>query len=140
MIVLDTHVLVWAMENHRFLGLKAAALIDEATASDGAYISGITCWEVSMLIDHGKLGFAQGALGWMQSVLALPGMFLVPVDLGIGADAGSLPGRLHGRLRWARTLSRNRASNKATGDSWLTVSSWRRGESKILVTGSGFRG
>jgi len=96
MIVLDTHVLVWAMENHRFLGLKAAALIDEATASDGAYISGITCWEVSMLIDHGKLGFAQGALGWMQSVLALPGMFLVPVDLGIGADAGSLPGRLHG--------------------------------------------
>jgi PIN domain nuclease of toxin-antitoxin system len=96
MIVLDTHTLVWALENHRFLGRKAAALIDDATASDGAYVSGITCWEVSMLADRGKLEFRQGVRAWMEAALAQPGIFLAPVDLETGIDAGSLPGQPHG--------------------------------------------
>ena len=96
MIVLDTHVLVWAMENHRFLGPEAAALIDEATASDGAYVSAMTCWEVSMLSDRGKLGFRQGVHAWMKGALAQSGIFLVPVDFEIGIDAGALPGQVHG--------------------------------------------
>ncbi len=96
MIVMDTHVLVWAMENDRSLGLKAAVLIDEATASDGAYISAMTCWEVSMLVDRGKLGFRQGVRAWMDETLSQPGIFLAPVGLEIGVEAGSLPGRPHG--------------------------------------------
>ena len=96
MIVLDTHVLVWALANHRFLGLKAAATIDEATSSDGAYVSGITCWEVSMLADRGKLEFRQGVRNWMKEALSQPGIFLAPVDLETGLDAGSLPGKPHG--------------------------------------------
>ncbi|MEO7178956.1 MAG: type II toxin-antitoxin system VapC family toxin [Allosphingosinicella sp.] len=96
MIVVDTHVLVWAMENDRSLGLEAAALIDEATASDGAYISAMTCWEVSMLVDRRKLEFRQGARAWLDEVLSQPGIFLAPVSFEIGVEAGSLPGRPHG--------------------------------------------
>ncbi|MEA3041704.1 MAG: hypothetical protein QOC65_1193 [Sphingomonadales bacterium] len=96
MIVLDTHVLVWALENHRFLGLKAAAVIDEATSSDGAYVSAMTCWEVSMLANRGKLEFRQGVRAWMEGALAQSGIFLTPVNLEIGIDAGALPGKVHG--------------------------------------------
>ena len=96
MILFDTHVLVWAMENHRFLGLKAATLINEATSSDGAYLSAITCWEVSMLVDRGKLGFRQGVRAWMEETLSQPGIFLAPLEPEIGIEAGSLPGNIHG--------------------------------------------
>lgn len=96
MIVIDTHVLVWAMENDRSLGREAAAMIDEATASDGAYISAMTCWEVSMLVDRGKLEFRQGVRVWMNETLLQPGIFLAPVDLEISVEAGDLPGRPHG--------------------------------------------
>lgn len=96
MIVLDTHVLVWTLENHRFLGPEAAVLINEATSSDGAYISAMTCWEVSMLADRGKLEFSQGVRAWMEEALAQPGIFLAPVALEIGIDAGGLPGKPHG--------------------------------------------
>ncbi len=96
MIVIDTHVLVWAMENDRSLGVEAAALIDEATASDGAYISAMTCWEVSMLVDRGKLGFRQGIRAWMNETLSQPGIFLAPVGHEIAVEAGGLPGRPHG--------------------------------------------
>jgi PIN domain nuclease of toxin-antitoxin system len=96
MIVIDTHVLVWAMENNRSLGSEATALIDEATASDGAYVSAMTCWEVSMLVDRGKLGFRQGVRAWMDETLSQPGIFLAPVGLETGVEAGRLPGRPHG--------------------------------------------
>lgn len=96
MIVLDTHVVVWAMENHRYLGLDAAGVIDEATFSDGAYVSAITCWEVSMLADKGKLEFRQGVREWVQEVLSKPGLFLAPIEPEIGIDAGQLPGNPHG--------------------------------------------
>jgi PIN domain nuclease of toxin-antitoxin system len=96
MIVLDTHVLIWAMENHRHLGTSAATLIDEATFSDGAYVSAITCWEVSMLANRGKVEFRQGVSAWVKEVLSQPGIFLTPIEPEIGIDAGQLPGNPHG--------------------------------------------
>jgi len=96
MIVLDTHVLVWAMENHRHLGTNAAGLIDESTFSDGAYVSAISCWEISMLADKGKLEFHQGVRTWVEKALAKPGLFLAPIEPEIGIDAGQLPGSPHG--------------------------------------------
>ena len=96
MIVLDTHVVIWAMENHRSLGARAAALIDEATFADGAYISAITFWEVSMLANKGKVEFQQGAGAWVRQVLSQPGIFLTPIEPEIALDAGQLPGDLHG--------------------------------------------
>ncbi len=96
MIVLDTHVLVWAMEKHRYLGADAAGLIDGATFSDGAYVSAITCWEISMLADKGKLEFRQGVRAWVDGALAKPGLFLAPIEPAIAIDAGQLPGSPHG--------------------------------------------
>jgi PIN domain nuclease of toxin-antitoxin system len=96
MILLDTHVLIWAMEDRRNLGIAAADIIDEATFSDGAYVSAITCWEISMLVDKDRLGLRQGTRAWMEEVLAKPGLFLAPVESEIAIDAGQLPENPHG--------------------------------------------
>lgn len=84
------------MENHHALGADASRLIDEATFSDGAYVSAITCWEISMLASKGKLVLPGGLGAWVEGTLAQPGIFLAPIEPEIGVDAGQLTGDLHG--------------------------------------------
>ncbi|MGJ3628602.1 PIN domain-containing protein [Sphingomonas sp. MMS24-JH45] len=50
MILLDTHVIVWMVDDNRRLGTEAVALID-----DPAILLAITAWELSMLVAKSKL-------------------------------------------------------------------------------------
>ncbi len=92
MIVLDTHVLIWAVEDERRLGADARAAIAAAGDSDDIGISAITPWEIALLVECGRLRLAQEVGAWIRLVLALPGIKLLPIDPATATDSARLPG------------------------------------------------
>ncbi len=92
MIVLDTHVLIWAVEDERRLGADARAAIATAGDSDDIGISAITPWEIALLVERGRLRLAQEVGAWIRLVLALPGIKLLPIDPATATDSARLPG------------------------------------------------
>jgi PIN domain nuclease of toxin-antitoxin system len=54
-ILLDTHVLVWAVGDSKKLSRAAASEIRRARRQDGLAVSAITLWEVARLIAHDKV-------------------------------------------------------------------------------------
>lgn len=95
MIVLDTHVLVWMLEDDPRLGVEARAAIEHAAGGDGVLISAITPWEIAMLVQKGRLALEQDVGMWLEAVLALPAIRLAPLEPSIAVDSVRLPGALH---------------------------------------------
>ena len=50
MILLDSHVLVWAVADSKRLSKEAAAAIRSARRSDGLAVSAITTWEIAWML------------------------------------------------------------------------------------------
>ena len=55
MILLDTHVLIWALEDSKRLSRTAASAIRRARRSSGLAISAISLWELAFLIERGRV-------------------------------------------------------------------------------------
>jgi PIN domain nuclease of toxin-antitoxin system len=95
MIVVDTHVLVWALHGDPRLGRKATAALESAAADGGVHVSAITPWEIAMLAHKGRLILGQDVGEWLQAALALKGIVLVPIEPSIAVDSVRLPGDFH---------------------------------------------
>jgi PIN domain nuclease of toxin-antitoxin system len=61
LILLDTHALVWAVDDSKKLSRPAASAIRRARHEGGIAISAITVWEISSLLARGRVR-AYGAL------------------------------------------------------------------------------
>ena len=55
MILLDTHVLVWAIAEPKRLSRAAMSAIHEARQADGVAIAAITLWELATLVARGRI-------------------------------------------------------------------------------------
>ena len=95
MIVLDTHVLIWAVDGERRLGTEARAAIAAAEQADGIGISAITPWEIALLAERDRLRLAREVGAWIAAALALPGIELIPIEPAIAGDSVRLPGAFH---------------------------------------------
>ena len=95
MILLDTHVVVWAVEGHRRLGGAAGARIEEARRMDRVGISAITPWEIALLVEKGRLRLALEVGAWMKALLGARGIDLLPIEPAIALDSVRLPGDFH---------------------------------------------
>ncbi len=69
MIVLDTHVLIWADLGIDSLGAKARKTIDEAAAAGGLAVSSISFWEAGMLVSKGRIRLPTGIRQWRLDLL-----------------------------------------------------------------------
>jgi PIN domain nuclease of toxin-antitoxin system len=54
-ILLDTHVLIWARDDSKQFSRTAASAIRRARNDGGLAISAITLWELASLLDSGKI-------------------------------------------------------------------------------------
>ena len=95
MILLDTHALIWAVEDNRQLGEAARATIEEARYSDRVGVSAITPWEIALLVEKGRLQLAMELGAWIRTVLQAPGIDLMPIEPAIAIDSVRLPGNFH---------------------------------------------
>ena len=91
MIVLDTHVLVWADSDDRKLGRKARALIDRPWAIGKVAVAAISFWEVGLLQSRRRLDLPASVREWRDAVLAADAIEL-PLDGTVAVRALDLSG------------------------------------------------
>ena len=94
-LLLDTHVLIWAAEDDRRLGEAARVAIEETRRVDRVGVSAITPWEIALLVEKGRLHLALELGVWINAVLGAPGIDLMPIEPAIAVDSVRLPGDFH---------------------------------------------
>lgn len=89
MILLDTHVLVWAVAESKRLSRAASSAILQAQKEDGVAIAAITLWEIAMLVSRGRIQ----AYGTVESSVRMltDGVIIKPLNAEIAALAVELP-------------------------------------------------
>ncbi|MEX2493310.1 MAG: type II toxin-antitoxin system VapC family toxin [Nitrospirales bacterium] len=83
--LLDTHVLLWWLSDHKSLSSKAAVAIKDGENS--IFVSAATAWEISMKQGLGKLK----APANLEEVLTSNSFQPLPISLQHGLVAGALP-------------------------------------------------
>ena len=91
--LLDTHVLVWALEGDDRLGERARGLITEETE---LLYSAITAWELAMLVSKGKLKLTMPPSILLARATTEARMSEVDINAEMGLDAGSMVAPIHG--------------------------------------------
>lgn len=92
MIVLDTHVLIWAIHEDSRLGSVAQTTIEAIGRENHAGVSAITPWEIALLTERGRLRLDRDVVDWIEAVLDLPGLRLLPIEPAIAIASVRLPG------------------------------------------------
>ena len=95
MIVLDTHVWVWWLDDPDALPARARKRVREAAADHAIYVSAISTWEVLLLNARKRLQFTMDAQDWVARSEALPFLHFVPVDNAIAIRAVRLAEPFH---------------------------------------------
>ena len=91
MIVLDTHTLLWWVNDPTTLSKSATKLIDAAVKSRSVYVSSISSWEIALLVERGRLRLALDVRDWICRCEALPFLTFVPVSNAIAIESVRLP-------------------------------------------------
>ena len=96
MIILDTHIGVWwSDEITRLSTAQRNAISDERSQQGTIGVSAVSCWEVALLAERGRVTLDLDALQWLNRLLAYPGVQLLPITPEIAVSAYSLPDPFH---------------------------------------------
>jgi len=87
MIVLDTHAWIWWTADPDCLSPRARNAIEQSTEIG---IAAISCWEVAMLVQKGRLEFDRDVLLWVRQAAAQPRCALLPPTPEIAVAAAQL--------------------------------------------------
>lgn len=95
MILLDTHVVIWAAMDDSRLGKGARELIEKLDRTNPFCVSAISAWEIALLVQKGRVNLGEPAHTWLSKVMKHQGWQNVPVDFNIAIESVNLPGELH---------------------------------------------
>jgi PIN domain nuclease of toxin-antitoxin system len=90
-IVLDTHALLWWVNDPATLSRPAMHAIDAAVKVRSVHVSCISSWEIALLVERGRLRLAIDVRDWLCRCEALPFLTFVPVDNAIAVESVRLP-------------------------------------------------
>ncbi len=91
MIVLDTHIWIWWVNDSPRLTDRHKQWIKDYQAQ-GLGISVISCWEVAKLVEKNRLVLSSPVEKWLQTALAYPGMQLLNLTVPIVVQSTQLIG------------------------------------------------
>jgi PIN domain nuclease of toxin-antitoxin system len=87
-IVLDTHAWIWWVADREQLSRAARDAIE---ASDEIGISAISAWEVTMLVERGRLELDRPVQRWVRQAVDADGRFVeIPLSTSIALRAAGL--------------------------------------------------
>lgn len=93
MIILDTHIWVCWVSLDSQLPPAYATLIG-AEAANGIGVSAVSCWEVSKLVEKGRLQLSLPVNQWLALALRPPAQLLaLPPEVAV--ESSQLPGTFH---------------------------------------------
>ncbi|MBD2214006.1 type II toxin-antitoxin system VapC family toxin [Nostoc linckia FACHB-104] len=91
MIILDTHIWVWWVQNDSQLTKQQQKWLKDYE-SDGLGVSILSCWEVAKLVEKKRLILPLAIDKWLEVALAYPGVQLLNLSLPIVIDSTQLSG------------------------------------------------
>lgn len=91
MIILDTHIWIWWVDDNPQLSLKNRDIIQSHQAS-GLGISIISCWEIAKLVEKNRLNFECSVEEWLELALNYPHVQLLELSLPIILQSTRLSG------------------------------------------------
>ena len=94
MILLDTHIWVWWVDNSQHLTDRRWHILQD-NVNSGLGISVISCWEVAKLVEYERLELSCPLEEWMEQAVAYPGMQLLELTPQIAIESTKLPGSFH---------------------------------------------
>ena len=92
MILLDTHTWIWWNSAPEKLSKKAHQIIQQAQKESQIGITTISCWELTMLVARGRIGFSMDIEDWITQGLQFPGVRLLDMTPKIAVLATRLAG------------------------------------------------
>jgi len=95
LIVLDTHIWIWYLDNPGLLSKPAYTIIEHAKEREAVFISSISVWEICILEKKGRLRFTIPAEKWIEKSERLSFLRFVPVDNEIAGHSVLLDSGLH---------------------------------------------
>ena len=94
-ILLDTHVLVWLLNDSAKISGRVYSQIEKAASQDDLFVSAITPWEIAMLVAKSRLRFNRDVGEWLDNALSLPGVQLAPLSQAVAVASTRLPWPVH---------------------------------------------
>ena len=90
MLLLDTHVWLWAVDPSSRVGRKASRMIEQAAARDQLRVAAASVFEVSMLMASGRVRLSVPVNEWVDGALGTPGIRLAELTTATAVDAGQI--------------------------------------------------
>ena len=85
-IVADTHALLWWIGDRSQLSMRAREALDH----DMVGVAVITCFEIVRLAERRRITLTQEVVPWIESMLALPNLMLLPFTPAVAVKAAQL--------------------------------------------------
>lgn len=117
-LLLDTHALIWAVDNPDRLGPDAAKAI--GNPANELLLSAASIWELSIKVSLGKLNLSLPFRAWTDKAIADLGAVLLPITVEYADAVAQLPNH-HGDPFDRMLIGQTRVENMpiASGDAIL---------------------
>ena len=89
-VLIDTHVLLWAVGGDKRLSRKAHAVL--SSFENEVFVSAVSAWEIATKYRLGKLPTAGALAGNINAIVEQLGFRPLAISLGHAERAGALPG------------------------------------------------
>lgn len=93
--LLDTHVLVWWLDDRDRLSAAQQAVVAAATGDSPLLVSDISLWEVAMLHSLRRIRLAIPLREWLEKAAAPPLVKRHGISPAIAAELAALPDSFH---------------------------------------------
>lgn len=89
-LMLDTHILIWYLQGTH-LSEAQIQLIDQARNNNSLFISAITIWEISLLLQKEKITFSMSLNEVTAKITTIPGLQILDLTIDILVESTILP-------------------------------------------------
>lgn len=93
--LLDTHVLIWWLQDPRRLSPNQREIVDSAAPRSPLIVSDISLWEVATLSSLGRIDLSLPLREWLEKAFAPPLVRLTRISPAIAAETATLPDWFH---------------------------------------------
>jgi PIN domain nuclease of toxin-antitoxin system len=95
LLFVDTHTLIWMVEEAPRLGVQTAETLNRAGWENQIAVSAITPWEIALLVSENRIKLGVDVMDWIRDALAKPGVRLVALEPEIAVASTRLPFEMH---------------------------------------------
>ena len=93
--LLDTHVLIWWLNDGEALSQEQKAVLESASPATPIRVSDISLWEVATLHSLGRIRLTIPLRDWLEKAVAPPLVRRIGISPAIAAELATLPDSFH---------------------------------------------